>query len=55
MNGDKYMGKFENDQKNDRECEIQFKSGANYQGSVVDGKYHGFGKLTQRDGEFYEG
>ena len=50
-----YEGKFENDMKNDKNCEIKFKSGAHYKGAVLDGKYHGEGQLVQRDGDSYEG
>ena len=49
-NGDFYIGKYENDKKNDQNCEFKFNSGSYYQGAIQNGKYHGKGRLTSKTG-----
>jgi len=54
-NGDRYWGKKYNGKGYCGPSAFQNLSGQVYEGSFLDGKYHGTGKLVYKTGEIYEG
>ena len=47
---DIYEGNFVNDQKTDENCHIKKTNGTVYKGGILNGKYHGKGRLQKADG-----